>query len=134
MKDAVLISIDKTTEENDFQQAIHLSLDETKLIYDWHAFRGENKVIRVLSGKVLALIVQLNDWENPAHNLPVIEQVLSTDNGDLSTIVLQSGFAVNFKALIPGSEIEITPEVTIKAISAKKFTYTKDRWYFASFF
>lgn len=134
MKEAKLISIDKTTKCNDFQQSIRFSLDETRLQYDWHAYRGGNKVIKILSGNVLALIVQLDDWDNPAHNLEVKEHFLSVKEGEIAALVLPSGYAVNFKALIPGSEIEITPEEITEEAVAEKFTYTKNRWYFASFF
>jgi len=134
MKETILYSVDKPKNCIDFQQSIRFSLDERRLIYDWHAYRGENKVIRILSGNVLALIVHLNDWDNPAHNLQVKEHFLSAEDGEVATIVLKSGYAVNFKALIPGSEIEITPEETTEETIAEKFTYTKNRWYFASFF
>jgi dTDP-4-dehydrorhamnose 3,5-epimerase-like enzyme len=43
----------------------------------WHGHRHERKLVTVVAGSALVCAVQVDDWDNPSADLPVVRHVLT---------------------------------------------------------
>ena len=109
-----------------------LILHESGVNTKWYTLTSR-QMMKITEGCVKILLAKLDQINNPSHYLKVEEHVISAGQKEVAVHV-PKGYAVNFKAIIPGSRLEIRySDIKGETIPAK-VTFDKDRWYFDSFF
>ena len=107
---------------------------DTYVADDWYALASVQQRLKVIDGSIKILVVKLDRFDNPSHYLKVEEHILSSDVNRKDTLNIPEGYAVNFKAIVPASKLEIYTSYSGDGTIPKKVTFDKDRWYFESFF
>lgn len=94
---------------------------------DWYGSQTQHKTLKLIKGSFLVLLVQLNDWKNPKHNLAVQEYILCKENQRLE---VPAGYVCSYKAIEPGSELGVFSSLT----QNEEERFERELWYFDSFF
>ena len=78
----------------------------------WHGHRHEAKYATVVSGSMLVCCVRIDDWENPAADLPVQRFVLSDKTP--AVLYIPAGHANGFMSLCAGAKIVFFSTSTLR--------------------
>ncbi|MGX1639425.1 hypothetical protein [Sphingobacterium sp. NPDC055431] len=94
------------------------------LIRGWRAHQIEQRWLYVLSGSFAIDIVEIDNWDNPSRDLPIIKEILKSDENRV--FHLSSGYGTAFQALEENSELLVFSDFGIDNAVKDDFTYSLD--------
>lgn len=92
----------------------------------WHGHKLEAKAVVVVRGAALVCGVQIDDWEKPSKELPVIRQVLSEDK--FGALWIPPGFANGFMTLSEGCVLMFLSTSTLEESSGDDIRFPSRYW------
>lgn len=69
----------------------------------WQGHQIEQRWFSAIAGSFRIKLIEIDQWENPSKNLPVLEFILSSDNLDI--LHIPGGFATSIQALEEKSKL-----------------------------
>jgi dTDP-4-dehydrorhamnose 3,5-epimerase len=92
----------------------------------WHGHRHEAKYATVVSGSMLVCCVRVDDWENPAPDLPVQRFVLSDKTP--AVLYIPAGHANGFMSLTAGAKIVFFSTSTLRDSLNDDIRFPARKW------
>lgn len=92
----------------------------------WHAHKIENKYFLIIKGAFQISAVKIDNYKNPSKKLKPKNFFLKEQTGDI--LHIPGGFANGFKALYPGSIIQIFSNSHLAKSLKDDFRYEYDYW------
>jgi dTDP-4-dehydrorhamnose 3,5-epimerase-like enzyme len=84
---------------------------ERGFVRAWHAHKEERKFITALDGSVLLCCIQVDDWESPSPDLPIMRYVLSAQKP--SVLLIPAGYAHGFMTLTEGAALMVFSDASL---------------------
>ena len=100
--------------------------EETSIIRAWQGHKLEQKWFFVLKGSFLVGVVQPDNWENPSKDLEVKTFILKDTNNEI--LYIPGGFANGFRALEPGSVLQVFSDLHLSTSVADNFRFNTELW------
>jgi len=92
----------------------------------WHGHRREAKYVTVVAGAALVGAVRIDDWENPAPDLPVARYVLAA--GAPKVLYIPAGFANGFMSLTEDARLMFFSTATLGESAADDVRFDARHW------
>ena len=92
----------------------------------WHGHRHEAKYAIVVRGAMLVCSIEIDDWENPAPDLPVHRFVLSEKSP--SVLFIPAGYANGFMSLTDDAKIMFFSTSTLEESLKDDIRFEARRW------
>lgn len=92
----------------------------------WHGHRREAKYVLAVSGAALVGVVRIDNWDNPARDLPVQRYVLTEHKPAL--LYIPPGHANGFKTLSPGTKLLFLSTATLEQSRGDDLRYDARYW------
>jgi dTDP-4-dehydrorhamnose 3,5-epimerase-like enzyme len=92
----------------------------------WHGHRREAKYVMALSGAAIVGVVRIDDWDNPARDLPVQRYVLTEYKPTL--LYIPTGYANGFKTLKPETRLLFLSTATLEESRGDDRRYDAHYW------
>jgi dTDP-4-dehydrorhamnose 3,5-epimerase-like enzyme len=99
---------------------------QTGFVRAWHGHRHEAKYATVVSGSMLVCCVRIDDWANPALDLPVQRFVLS--NKAPAVLYIPAGHANGFMSLSAGAKIVFFSTSTLRDSLNDDIRFPARKW------
>lgn len=97
---------------------------DTELIRGWRAHRIEDRWFYVISGSFEINIVQIDNWNQPSVDLPILKYSISAE--ELQLIHLPAGYGTAIRALDKNSELLVFANYDLKHASSDNYTWPLD--------
>lgn len=92
----------------------------------WHGHKKESKYVTVTSGAALIAAVQLDDWDKPSSDLPVVRHVLSASKP--SVLFIPAGYANGFMSLTEDATLMFFSNSTLEESKGDDFRFDARLW------
>lgn len=92
----------------------------------WHGHRREAKYVLALSGAAIVGVVPIDNWDNPASDLPVQRYVLTEYKPAL--LYIPAGYANGFKTLKPETRLLFLSTATLEESRSDDLRYDAHYW------
>jgi len=92
----------------------------------WHAHRNEAKFVHVVGGSALVGAVRIDDWEQPAPDLPVQKYVLTASRP--AVLYIPAGFANGFMTLTDDAVLLFFSTSTVEESKGDDFRFPARHW------
>ncbi len=92
----------------------------------WHGHRREAKYVLALSGAAIVAVVPIDNWDNPARDLPVQRYVLTEYKPAL--LYIPPGYANGFKTLKPETRLLFLSTATLEESRGDDLRYDAHYW------
>jgi dTDP-4-dehydrorhamnose 3,5-epimerase-like enzyme len=100
--------------------------NSTDIVRAWQGHRIENKFFHVTSGSFVICIVKIDNWKNPAKDLPVEKFILSVNKSQI--LKISAGYAIGIKALIKNSKLMVFSSNTLEDSCNDEYRFDADLW------
>jgi dTDP-4-dehydrorhamnose 3,5-epimerase-like enzyme len=100
--------------------------NSTDIVRAWQGHRIENKYFYVTSGSFVIGIVKIDNWKNPAKDLPSEKFILSADKSQI--LKVPAGYATGIKALVENSNLMVFSSNTLEDSSNDEYRFDADMW------
>jgi len=97
------------------------------IVRAWQGHKIEIKYFYVISGSFLVCRVKIDEWQNPSHDLPVDEFVLS--EVDSQILKIPGGYANGFKALEDNSKMLVFSNSDLEESKQDDYRFDKNMWH-----
>jgi dTDP-4-dehydrorhamnose 3,5-epimerase len=92
----------------------------------WHGHSHEAKYCTAVRGAFLVCCIRIDDWSNPAADLPIKRFVLSEQNP--AVLYVPAGFVNGFKSLTDGAKILFYSTSTLEESLKDDIRFPAYRW------
>lgn len=92
----------------------------------WHGHRHEAKYVLALSGAAIVGVVAIDNWDNPARDLPVRRYVLTEYKPAL--LYIPAGHANGFETLRPDTKLLFLSTATLEESRGDDLRYDAHYW------
>ncbi len=93
----------------------------------WQGHKLESKFFYVISGQFRIATVAIDDWQNPAADLPL--RVFNLSDQDSQVLVVPGGQANGMQALTPGARLLVFSDMLLDESKADDYRFPADRWF-----
>ena len=92
----------------------------------WHGHKHEAKYCTAVSGSLLVCCIRIDDWSNPAPDLPINRYVLSA--GTPSVLHVPAGYVNGFMSLTADAKIMFFSTSTLEESVKDDIRFPARRW------
>ena len=111
---------------DDVKRFYTISNKSKDVVRAWQGHKIENKYLHVTSGSFVICIVKIDNWKNPAKDLPVEKFILSASKSQILNI--SAGYATGIKALDENSKLMVFSSNTTEDSSHDEYRFDADMW------
>lgn len=92
----------------------------------WHGHRYEGKFITVVSGAAMIAAVQIDNWDSPRKDAPIVRYILT---GSLPQVLyIPAGFANGIKTLTSDAIVLVFSTATVEESQADDIRFPAHMW------
>lgn len=99
---------------------------DTKTIRAWRGHKIEQRWFHAIQGSFLIRIVEIENWENPNTDLPIIEFKLSAKSTEVLHIPV--GYASSLQALEKDSKLIVFADYDISNVEKDNYLFPEEYW------
>ncbi len=110
----------------EIQRFYIVSNHQSQFIRAWHGHKKETKHAFVVTGAAIFAAVKINNWDNPAKDVPIQRFILSEK--DPGILKIPAGFAHGFKTLTPDTKVMFFSTSSLSESSDDDYRYEYNYW------
>lgn len=94
---------------------------DVELVRGWRAHRIEQRWFYVVTGAFEVELIQIDNWDKPAKDLPV--EIVKLESANLEVLHVPKGYGTTFRALQPDSELLVFADHGIEHAPLDDYTW-----------